>query len=100
MRRLTTPEHRFVLQVEPSVIDKIRITYAQDDTVVLTKETDDIFLEDNVATVILSQEETKRFVAEKDVEIQVRILTLGGNALASDIITDDVTKVLDDEVMS
>ena len=99
MRRLTTPEHRFVLQVEPSLINKIRITYSQENQIVLTKENEDIILENNVATTRLTQEETKKFKEGKEVEIQVRILTLGNNALASEIIKIEVKKVLDEEVM-
>ena len=37
MRRLTTPEHKFELQIDPYVIGKIRITYAQNNAIVLTK---------------------------------------------------------------
>lgn len=100
MRRLTTPEHKFTLQIDPSVISKIRITYAQNNAIVLTKKNDDVSLDGNVARVKLTQDETKKFVADKDVEIQVRVLTLGGDALASEIIKVDVQKVLDEEVMA
>ena len=99
MWRLTTPEHRFTLQLDPSAISKIRITYAQNNAIVLTKEGEGVSLDGNVARVKLTQEETKKFTAEKEVEIQVRVLTLGNDALASDIIKVDVQKVLDDEVM-
>ncbi len=99
MRRLTTPEHKFTLQIDPSVIGKIRITYAQNNAIVLTKEGNAVSLDGNVAKVKLTQEETKKFAADKEVEIQVRVLTLGNDALASDIIKVDVKKVLDDEVM-
>ena len=100
MRRLTTPEHKFTLQIDPSVIDKIRITYAQNNVIVLTKEGNDVSIDDNIAKVKLTQEETKKFTAGKEAEIQVRVLTLGNDALASDIIKVDVKKVLDDEVMA
>ena len=100
MRRLTTPEHKFTLQIDPSVIDKIRITYAQNNVIILTKEGHDVSIDDNIAKVKLTQEETKKFTAGKEAEIQVRVLTLGNDALASDIIKIDVTKVLDDEVMA
>lgn len=99
MRRLTTPEHKFTLQIDPSVISKVRIIYAQNNAIVLTKEGEDVSLDGNVAKVKLTQDETKKFTADKEVEIQVRVLTLGGDALASDIIKVDVKKVLDDEVM-
>ena len=100
MRRLTTPEHKFTLQIDPSVISKVRITYAQNNAIVLNKEGDAVFLDGNIAMVKLTQEETKKFTADKEVEIQVRVLTLGGDALASDIIKVDVKKALDDEVMA
>ena len=100
MRRLTTPEHKFTLKIDPSVIDKIRITYAQNNVIILTKEGNDVSIDDNIAKVKLTQEETKKFTAGKEAEIQVRVLTLGNDALASDIIKIDVTKVLDDEVMA
>lgn len=100
MRRLTTPEHKFTLQIDPSVISKVRITYAQNNAIVLTKEGEEVSLDGNVARVKLTQEETKKFTADKEVEIQVRVLTLGNDALASDIIKVDVKKVLDDEVMA
>lgn len=99
MRRLTTPEHKFTLQTDPSAISKVRITYAQNNAIVLTKQDGDVSLNGNVATVKLTQDETKKFIADKEVEIQVRVLTLGGDALASEIIKVDVQKVLDDEVM-
>lgn len=99
MRRLTTPEHKFTLQIDPAVISKVRITYAQNNAIVLNKEGDAVSLDGNIAKVKLTQEETKEFQSNKEVEIQVRVLTLGGDALASDIIKADVKKVLDDEVM-
>lgn len=99
MRRLTTPEHKFTLQIDPSVISKVRITYAQNNAIVLNKEGDAVSIDGNIARVKLTQEETKKFVADKEVEIQVRVLTLDNDALASDIIKVDVKKVLDDEVM-
>ena len=100
MRRLTTPEHKFTLQIDPSVISKIRITYAQNNAIILTKEDDAVSLDGNIARVKLTQEETKKFTADKEVEIQVHVLTLGNDALASDIIKVDVKKVLDDEVIA
>ena len=99
MRRLTTPEHRFTLQMDVSAIEKIRITYAQNGNILLTKENPEVKIVDKVATVKLSQEETKLFHDDKKVEIQVRVLTTGGDALASDIITIDCKKVLDEEII-
>ena len=100
MRRLTTPTHKFTLQIPPETIKELLITYAQGSKIVLEKRTADIEREGRVATVKLTQEETKKFAADVDVEIQVRVLTLGGEAFASDIIKTSVKRVLNDEVLS
>lgn len=99
MRRLTTPTHRFTLQLDVETIDKIQITYAQGGKIILQKFGDDITMDSKTAVVKLTQEETKPFIADKDVEIQVRVLTTGGEALASDIIKVGVQRVLDEEVL-
>lgn len=99
MRRYTTPTHRFTLQVAPELISKIRITYSQDDKIILKKETEQIAIEGNVAIVKLTQEETALFVANKEVEIQIAVRTFGEDALRSDIIRESVERVLDNEVI-
>ena len=54
MRRMTTPEHKFTLQIELYVIGKIRITYAQNNAIVLTKEGNDVSIDGNIAKVKLT----------------------------------------------
>jgi hypothetical protein len=99
MRRATTPTHEFELDINTSIISRIKITYSQDNQIVLTKQDDDVDLADNVARVRLTQEETKLFEADKIVEIQIRVLTLGNDAPASDIMRISCERVLDDEVL-
>ena len=99
MRRATTPTHEFELEFDATLISKIRITYAQSGDIILTKNTEDITIEDNVARVRLTQEETIKFDENKTVEIQIRILTLGNDAPASEIMKVPCLRVLDDEVM-
>ena len=98
MRRGTTPTHTFVLAVDAAVVRKVRVLYSQNGKVVLTR--DDADLEGNVATVKLTQEETLQFTGGSRVEIQVRLLTLGGDALASDIISVPVDRLLESEVFA
>ena len=69
----------------------------------LTKELEDnkslsIDHELNAAIVKLSQEETLAFNERQIVEIQMRILTTGGDALASNIVLQNVTKLLEDTI--
>lgn len=100
MRRLTTPTHEFELvDFDPTVIKKIKITYAQGDKVVLEKRDNEISIDGNKAVLRLTQEETARFAMNTLVEIQVRILTHDGDAVASNITTISPKKILDDEIL-
>lgn len=100
MRRLTTPEHRFPFRgLDPEDIKRVRITYAQGGRKILTKEGDDVKIDGAEFIVKLTQEETKRFIADRTVEIQVRVLTVDEEAPASPIFKTSCERVLDDEVM-
>ena len=99
MRRATTPTHEYELDIDTSIISQIRITYSQDGNIILTKNENDVEFVGNVAKVRLDQEETNLFKADKIVEIQVRVLTLGNDAPASDIMRVPCERVLDDEVL-
>ena len=97
--RGTTPTHSFTLPVTAENIKTIKIIYAQNGKVVLEKWTADVHLEDSRVMVRLSQEETMRFCADAKVEIQVRLLTLEGEALKSNILITMPTRLLDEEVL-
>ena len=99
MRRLTTPEHRFLLPIDPETIGYIRIVYAQNGKVIFVKEGTDVGMEGSTAIVKLTQEDTKQFSVSYFVEIQVRILTQGGDALASNVIKVECKRVLDEEIL-
>lgn len=96
MIRGTTPTHTFTLPFGSDVIASLRIIYAQDGDVKITRNT---VPEGNNATVVLTQEETLSLDCDKYVEIQIRVLTLGGEALSSDIIRVSVERCLEDEVL-
>ena len=100
MRRGTTPTHTFTLPLDVSMLACVKVIYAQGGQVILEKENDGCVLDGNTVTVKLTQEETFLFDChKKTVQIQVRVLTLGGEALASDVLRVDVEKCLDDEVL-
>ena len=104
MIRATTPIHQFIFDTDPELFDRILITYAQNGRIVLEKEKEDLTFEEQTeegkypAYVRLTQEETKLF-SERTVNIQVRVLTQGGEALASDKKAIKVEDVLNDEVL-
>ena len=99
MYRGTTPTHLFRINIDPTLIKTIKITYAQDDEDILSKKTEDCVVEDNIIVVKLTQEDTFRFKSDKLVRIQLRLLFYDGTALASRPITTTVNKCLDEEIL-
>lgn len=95
----TTPTHQFNIPLDASIIQRIRITYAQSGNVLLVKEDADCRVEGNAVEVKLTQEETLLFDEFSSVQIQVRVLTQGGDALASDLIRVPCGVVLDKAVL-
>lgn len=95
----TTPTHKFHIPIDSSIISSVRITYAQQGRVLLTKETEDCRMSDNVIELKLTQEETLLFDEFSSVQIQVRVLTAGGDALASELIRVPCGAILDKEVL-
>ena len=103
MIRATTPTHRFIFDQNPELFERILITYAQNGKIVLEKEKEDLTFEEPTegqypAHVQLTQEETKLFRVGQ-VTVQVRVLTSGEDALASEKTAIDVENVLNDEVL-
>ena len=99
MIRGTTPTHNFILPIDTNTIKCVRVTYAQNDKVILTKEATDCTLSGNTVSVKLTQEDTLALDCHYEVDIQVRALTLGNDALASDIYRVSVAKCLDGGVL-
>ena len=100
MRRYTTPKHIYNLPFSTSLIDKLRIVYAQNETIILSKEVTECQLEDNTVTLTLTQEETALFDCKKQfTEIQMHILTTSGQSLVSRPLKVSVEKCLDEGVL-
>jgi hypothetical protein len=100
MIRGTTPTHTFNIPFDTSLVDEVKITYAQDNVVVLEKHTSDCILDDATISVTLTQEDTFLFDCKKSVQVQLRILTKSGEALASVVEHIGVAKCLDNEVLT
>ena len=99
MRQGTTPTHTFLLPFETSEIKVLELTYAQQDTVILTKSLDDCVLDGKVVTIELSQEETFLFDTTSQVQMQLRVLTLTDQAYSTEIYLGMVAKSLSKEVL-
>ena len=87
MRRGTTPEHTFTLPFDTSTIAAVRIIYEYNDNEIVVKTKDDCTLDGKDIKVKLSQEDTLKFICNTTIKVQVRILTVDGEAIASDVMT-------------
>lgn len=99
MIRGSTPTHIFTLPFGAETVKTIEITYAQNEKVKLQKANADCVLEGNTVSIKLTQEDTFKFDEKPLVEIQIRVLTLGGDVIASDIMYTTVKRCLSDEVL-
>lgn len=99
MRRGTTPKHTFTIPFDTSVIEKVRVIYAQDDSVRFVKKECDVKFSGNTIIVTPTQADTLRLKCTLKTEIQIRVLTKDGKAFASDIIRVGTDKCLYDEVL-
>ena len=112
MYRATTPVFTFDFDVDPdATFKRILVSFAQNDSVVLTKEKEDMSFDPIVnedgettytATIRLTQEEANKFNTKKGtkVTIQLRTLTYEGEAVAFDKMTVQLKNVLDDRVLT
>ena len=99
MRRGTTPTHTFTIPFNTSEVSKLRVIYAQRDNIKIVKTEDDAELLDNKIVVKLTQADTLRLNCKLKTDIQIRILTHGGDSLVSDIYTRSVKQCLSNEVL-
>lgn len=101
MKRATTPKHTFTLPFSYSeYISKLLITYKQGVQIILTRSEEEVEVENDREIIVeLTQEETKGFSPNIPVLIEIRALTIGGDAIASDIMETRVENVLNDEVL-
>ena len=99
MRLGTTPRHTFIFPFETALIKELKITYAQNKKTVLEKYLGDCEVDVKSVSYTLTQEETFLFAENVNVEVQARVLTTSGDALASDIRIVTAERCLDREVL-
>lgn len=101
MIRGTTPVLEFTLPFDTELLEEAYVTISQRGAVVIEKSIDECTLKHTMLSVRLSQEETLELIAQRNlrVEIQLRVLTRDGEALASNIETVDVGRILKDGVI-
>lgn len=99
MIRGTTPTLRFTLPFGTEMIADAWVTFAQYNRVILDKHLSDCQCDGNDLIVKLTQEDTLKFCTERNVEIQIRIKDPAGNSIASNIMKEDVGRILKDGVI-
>ena len=97
LRRGTTPIHRFALR--GIVLTALYVTYSQGGKVTMEKTIDDATVEDESIIVRLTQEDTLLFRARSNVCVQIRLRTVAGDVLASEMIEVPVGAILKDGVI-
>lgn len=97
MIRGSTPTHTFNCNLDPELINKVRVLYSQNNVLVLKKEGADCIKDGQKVVVKLTQEDTLAF-KEGKVEIQLRVLTSTGESIPSKIYTVGVSRLLENEV--
>lgn len=112
MFRATTPVHEFIFYDDPTNYVKILITYTQKNRIILEKTKDDLSFEtiassdgtstQYVASLQLSQDETKMFHTYdgSTIEVQIRVLDNEGNAFASEKQPVQLKDVFNDSTLS
>lgn len=99
MRQGTTPTIQITVNdIDLNKMQNIYVVFEQNGYI-LKKESSDLNIEGNVISVLLSQEETFNF-KEGTCNIQLRMITKGGVAIASPIKTTKVYRVLNKEVIT
>ena len=89
----------FVLPFDTSQLAEAYVTLSQNGEVVLDKNLGECKADSNKISVRLTQEETLQLNASIVTEIQLRVRTIEGEALASDIITQPTFRILKDGVI-
>ena len=96
MRRGTTPTLTFSLPFNTDSISVLNIAFAQKGNIVIEKGLEECELEADVIRIKFTQLETLSFDDKCDVDMQIRVKTKDGNALASNIIRTRVDRIIKD----
>lgn len=99
MIRGTTPKLEFTLPFDTDEIAEAFVTLAQDDVVLVDKALTDCKCDERKLSVKLTQDDTLKLSCDCKTDIQIRIRTKAGDALASDITRVNTDRILKDGVI-
>lgn len=105
MYRLTTPTHRFLMNINPAEWTKFIITYSQHDSIILEKteadphEIEVIEPDCYSLSIKLSQEETSLFNPNESAFVQIRCQYDSGDTFASEKLFFKINDVINDTII-
>lgn len=99
MVRGTTVPHTFKMPFDTSLLTKIRIVYSQNGTVIIEKQETDVTLNGRKILVELSQEETLKFAANLEYELECKVKTSDGQVHSTGLIHRRVYETMCEEVL-
>lgn len=101
MIRGTTPTLEFTMPFDTSLIAELYITITQNGATALEKTLSDCNCNDTSVSLTLTQEDTLRLEQKpySNSEMQIRVRTIAGEALASDIMSIYVDRILKEGVI-
>lgn len=99
MMRGTTPTLEFVLPFDTAGLAEVYVTIAQGGKTKAEKTLEDCTAQKCLLSTKLTQEETLSLEADRMVEIQLRVKTAAGDALASNVIRENAERILKDGVI-
>lgn len=101
MIRGTTPTLEFTMPFDTSLIAELYITITQNGATALEKTLSDCNCNDTSVSLTLTQEDTLRLEQKpySDSEMQIRVRTVAGEVLVSDIMSIYVGRILKDGVI-
>lgn len=96
MIRGTTPTVQWTLPFDHSLLECMYLTISQRGTVLVEKSLTDCTCDGANVSCRLSQEDTLALDCKKPAEIQVRVKTINGDAMASQIVSIPAGRILKD----
>lgn len=99
MIRGTTPTLRFKINSDLGKLACGFVTFVQSNKNILEKTLDHCEIVDNTLSVTLTQEETLLFDSQKYVDMQIRVKTDTGKALASNVVRCNCGDILKEGVI-
>lgn len=99
MYKYTTPTFTFNLPIESSTLSEVRISFCQNNKILITKTLTDCEKTSTQLIIELTQEETALFDSQYTGQVQVRVKTNLNKVLSSEVFNFNVKKSFNMEVL-